>query len=293
MALDGGDLRAWWELAEEVERRHRRGHVLALDPALVLRGLPPRWRPAGEAGGPADDVVALAGAALARLPRDGGDLRRPPLVEAAAGCGGADLPALLRTLRALGPSEHPGPGATTGAGDGRGDRTGGDDDDRDGRPHPVERPAGARSGGPARGRRLGVLGALAAAALATVGLVGGGSPHLGRAGAAGPPLLTAEPSALGTSGAAAAWDPPHLVVEVGGIRWRYRAVGRVDAVVVEDGPGGPALVATADGHRWPLDVPALARTPDAAGPGRPDPPQGRSAGPGAGPGGLSGSAGPR
>lgn len=231
----------WVELADEVVRRHRQGQVLGVDPALVLRGLPPVWRPALDAGGPGDDVVALAGAALARLDRDAVDDRlRAALVEAAAGCVGADLPGLLRRLRPFLPETEPidGPGleppATPFA--------------------EAETSAPAPAGSGRTGVRLAVAGAVLAVGLAAIGVAGTGASDMASTGAP----LTARPAGVGRTGAAISWDPPHLVVDVDGLRYRYRFDGEVDTVSLRDGAGGPSVTVAAGDRRWEVAVPALA-----------------------------------
>jgi hypothetical protein len=273
------DLSHWLALADEVARRHRQGYVLGLDPVLVLRGLPPVWRRVTGQAAPADDVVALAGAALSLL-RDAEDPIRPPLVEAAAGCLGSDLPTLLRRIRpdlsqrrapedgsrttadAGGPSGAGADGAAGSAATG-GAATGG----------PSPRPGRFRLPFPAAlarrghhrpvGTRLAVAGALGAVALALVGVAG-----LRWGGAGGAPVaLGPAPVALaGDPPAVLRWDAPHLVVDVGPVRHRYRFDRTVDAVALRADPRHPTLVVAAGGRRWEVSVPALDGLSGTAGP---------------------------
>jgi hypothetical protein len=267
MTAHDAPLDEWLALAEEVARRHRQGQVLGTDPALVLRGLPPMWRPAATSpGGPADDVVGLAGAALARVGADDVTLR-PPLVEAAAGCLGSDLPALLRAVR---------PALAEALAARSGDEAPGDDARRMGGPDDHPSPGRRPRVGPRSGRRLALVGGLGAAALAVLGVAGSWStPTETRTGietrtesetaAPSPAILSARPTPVaGDDDTWLAWRPPHLVVEAGGTRYRYRLEGRVDTVALAAGIGPAAVVVTAGEDRWEVAVPAL----DATEPGR-------------------------
>ena len=265
----------WLALADEAVRRHRQGRILDTDPALVLRGIPAIWSRATDDRDPAHDLVALAGAALDHV--DLADPLRPLLVEAAAGCLGRDLPALLRhvrsTLDAAGadlldpptgarvtapgrdPSETP-PADVDGSG-------------RDGAGHQPGRPASGRGEpddehGP--GRRLAGLGAAALVGLAVLGLLTEQGPGTRPGGIA----LTSDPIPVpGRASTLVAWDPPHLAVEVGSTRYRYRLEGDIDRVVLpssEDAVRTGILVVERGDERWEVEVPALDRTPDATDP---------------------------
>lgn len=248
-STEGADLAAWFELAEEVARRHRQGHVLAVDPASVLRGAPTSWRPAAAGGIPADDVVALAGAALAALPLD--DPARPALLEAAAGCLGSDLPALLRSVRPL-IDEHlrPAGGGTPGTAPAEGEVGGVDDDDPDAGaagPSPAV-PPGGRAG---RLRVAAGLGALVVVLVGAVAAVGSGDDAPREIRLADEPVTVEGPRP-----AVLRWDPPRLVVDVSGVRYRYRLDG-VEEVAWRDDPRRPTLVVVAGDRRWSVPVPAL------------------------------------
>lgn len=244
----------WLELADEVARRHRQGQVLGVDPALVLRGLPPVWRPGLDAGGPGDDVVALAGAALARLDPDAVDDRlRSALVEAAAGCVGADLPGLLRRLRPFLPAT-PSPDAR----DIEADAAPCDEAETSQLGAAGRFAAGSNRGG----ARLAVAGAVLALGLVAIGVAGTGTSDLA---ATGTPL-TPRPTGVGGFGATISWDPPHLVVDVDAVRYRYRFDGEVDTVSLRGGAGGPLVTVTAGDQRWDVAVPALQALSGTAGP---------------------------
>ena len=245
----------WLELAEEVARRHRQGHVLGTDPTLVLRGAPAVWRPAAGGGIPADDVVALAGAALPHLSPD--DPARPALVEAAAGCLGSDLPALLRRLRPLleqhrADGDNP-PGSTAADDDERAEHDRGDGPTAERRTRPETR----------RGVGLAAAGAVTAVVLVLLGATT--SLRTGDDRSSETSLVEGPVTVEGRGRAVLRWDPPHLLVDVAQVRYRYRLDG-ADDVAWRDDPRRPTLVVVAGDRRWEVSVPALEPISGTAGP---------------------------